>query len=250
MMMVIIGDPENATKEALTESTDAQPATEVDIPSVESLPDESLGDTEAANDEMLAETDESPTASEELLEAESDHDLLEQIYAKQRECRKASILIESKKAALKYAKADYDGLMDELLDLARENDDDEKAAANDADRPILAKLDGDQEEAIEPVDENAWREEPLASLELQAGINAKLEEHGVLTIGHLETLRAEISQGKDDWPKGIGEAKITVIENAVLNWLTAWRNSMSNAEKASQGVKETEVESEGTEICG
>ena len=49
----------------------------------------------------------------------------------------------------------------------------------------------------------------------------KLAEADCRTIWDLEQLRAEISQGRKKWPKGIGETKQTQIEDAVLKWLAA-----------------------------
>ena len=42
-----------------------------------------------------------------------------------------------------------------------------------------------------------------------------------LSVGveDVEDLRAEIAMGRESWPKGIGVAKITIIEDRVLDWL-------------------------------
>ena len=66
---------------------------------------------------------------------------------------------------------------------------------------------------------DAWRIVPIAELGLPKGLAEKLEEARAATIGQLEDLRAEIYQGKAKWPKGVGYAKITKIEDAVLDWL-------------------------------
>ena len=76
---------------------------------------------------------------------------------------------------------------------------------------------------------DAWRECTIAELGahgLRASLVQRLAELGYDTIGKLEDLRAKISTGAvDRWPKGIGEAKITEIENAVVGWLTANRDA-------------------------
>ena len=62
---------------------------------------------------------------------------------------------------------------------------------------------------------------PLDRLELPTRLVQKLAEADCRTIWDLEQLRAEISQGRKKWPKGIGETKETQIEDAVLKWLAA-----------------------------
>ena len=52
-----------------------------------------------------------------------------------------------------------------------------------------------------------------------------MTESGIDTIGELENLRAAISNGKKEWPKGIGKAKITETEDAVITWLTKNRDA-------------------------
>lgn len=73
-----------------------------------------------------------------------------------------------------------------------------------------------------PTSENAWREHELEELAIPGGVLGKLYDAGIETIGELEDLRAKIANGKADWPKGVGEAKVTVIENAVVEWLAKW----------------------------
>lgn len=66
------------------------------------------------------------------------------------------------------------------------------------------------------VGNDAWRTCPVTELGITAKQITKLD---VGTIGELEDLRAAISQGKKKWPKGIGPAAVTKIEDAVLDWL-------------------------------
>lgn len=90
------------------------------------------------------------------------------------------------------------------------------------------ELEADEFEVIEwdngpePVAENdAWRTAPFAELGLTAKQNDLFEAAGITTIGGLEDLRARIAQNNPDaqWPKGIGPAKVTDIENRVIDWL-------------------------------
>jgi hypothetical protein len=100
-----------------------------------------------------------------------------------------------------------------------ENDKESKQAANESD---------------------AWKSRPIEELELGNSLTERLIENGIGTIGRLENLRAEIAQGREKWPKGIGEAKITKIEDAVIDWLTKNRDS---------GVFGQQVESEESETA-
>ena len=91
---------------------------------------------------------------------------------------------------------------------------------------------------IEPLTDDDWRSVRLSELNFKPKLQERLEEAGVDTIGRLEDLRAEISQGREKWPKGIGKAKITEIEDAVINWLSKNRDAQILAQaKASTLVE-------------
>lgn len=63
--------------------------------------------------------------------------------------------------------------------------------------------------------------EPLSVLRLKDGVVEKLTEAGAETLWNLEMLRKDISDGRKEWPKGIGKAKVTMIEDAILAWCAA-----------------------------
>lgn len=87
---------------------------------------------------------------------------------------------------------------------------------------------------IEPLTDDAWRSIHISELQLKPKLQERLEEAGIETIGRLEDLRAEISQGREKWPKGIGKAKITEIEDAVIAWLSKNRDAQVLAEAKAQ----------------
>lgn len=88
-------------------------------------------------------------------------------------------------------------------------------------------------------DPDAWRKVSVESLGLPPKLAEKLAEDGLDTIGRLEDRRAEISQGREKWPKGIGAAKVTLIEDAVIKWLTTNRDSqMFKPEAATAAATE------------
>lgn len=80
-----------------------------------------------------------------------------------------------------------------------------------------------------PVDPDAWRSVPVAQLGLTAKINDLLLGVGVSTMGEMEDFRARVADAKEVWPKGIGPAKLTDIENRIVDWLSANRDKFGEA---------------------
>lgn len=84
-------------------------------------------------------------------------------------------------------------------------------------------------EPAAPVVDDAWRKAPFAELHLTEKQNELFAAVGVTTIGGLEDLRADIAMAKAVWPKGIGPAKITDIENRLIDWLDQNRDRFGEA---------------------
>jgi hypothetical protein len=61
----------------------------------------------------------------------------------------------------------------------------------------------------------------IAELRLPAKVQEKLEEAGAVNIWKLEQLRSDIALGREKWPKGIGPAKVTDIEDAIMRWMAS-----------------------------
>lgn len=148
--------------------------------------------------------------------------LLAEIADSETLCANAEEAVTEAKAVLKEAKAEYDGCVMRLRRLA-------KALRNDQDRPLLDGLDAGSQVDVEASESagdpdaqyDALLASPLDALKLPAGIVAKLTEAGVATVGDLEQLREDIMFDRKAWPKGIGPAKVDVIEDAVVDWLSA-----------------------------
>lgn len=85
------------------------------------------------------------------------------------------------------------------------------------------------------VDPDAWKSAPLSALGLPPSLEEKLIGEGMDTIGRLEQRRADISQGKEKWPKGIGPAKVTAIEDAVVGWLTENQHASGQVDEQPAG---------------
>jgi len=148
--------------------------------------------------------------------------LLAEIADAETLCANAEDAVTEAKAVLKEAKAEYDGCVMRLRRLA-------KALRNDQDRPLLDGLDAGSQVDVEASESagdpdaqyDALLASPLDALKLPAGIVAKLTEAGVATVGDLEQLREDIMFDRKKWPRGIGPAKVDLIEDAVVDWLSA-----------------------------
>lgn len=99
---------------------------------------------------------------------------------------------------------------------------------------------------------DAWRSAPFTELGLTFKQNELFEAQGIKTIGQLEDLRARMANGdfSAQWPKGIGPAKVTEIEDRVIDWLDKNRDKFGEVigEEASDpmpGVESVTFSSPG-----
>jgi|GEM_PF-3728118 len=88
--------------------------------------------------------------------------------------------------------------------------------------------------AVSPADPDAWKSVSIDALNLPGKLGEKLKDANAETIGRLENLRAEISQGREKWPPGIGKARVTQIENSIIDWLSKNRDAAVLAEAKAQ----------------
>jgi hypothetical protein len=175
--------------------------------------------------------------------------LLREIAEAETLCANAEEAVTEAKAVLKEAKAEYDGCVMRLRRLA-------KALRNDQDRPLLDGLDAGSQVDVEASESagdpdaqyDALLASPLDALKLPAGIVAKLTEAGVATVGDLEQLREDIMFDRKSWPRGIGPAKVDVIEDAVVDWLSANEHDVVPSDvDGEDDDDETEVNDDGEE---
>ncbi len=82
-----------------------------------------------------------------------------------------------------------------------------------------------EEKTGESKPNNDWRGVLVGELQIKKSILEKLYAADVETIGELVDLQGDISNRKAKWPKGIGEAKVTELEDALTVWLTKNRDS-------------------------
>jgi hypothetical protein len=84
---------------------------------------------------------------------------------------------------------------------------------------------------IEPVNEE-WKQEPLAeALGLTASQKEKFAQASIETMGQFEQLRTDIADRKASWPKGVGEATVTRLVDAAIDWLAVHRDTIEVSEE-------------------
>lgn len=91
-------------------------------------------------------------------------------------------------------------------------------------------------ESTTTADPNAWRKEPIESLGLPPKLTDRLEEAGISTIGELEDKRG--SRDGLRGISGIGPAKVTVIEDAVIGWLSKHRDAGVFEQAAAESTRD------------
>lgn len=161
------------------------------------------------------------------------------------------------KARQKRLKGELEDLMEQLqycgLD-SEEKENEESSTSTSMCTQATAKItptvEVDSQQQQEPsyqdskaeIAESEWRSVPIEKLvDIASSTIEKLKEANVDTLGELEDLRAKISNGKAEWPKGIGPKKVDAIENAVIDWFTKHPVAGEDCETVSteENVSET-----------
>lgn len=94
----------------------------------------------------------------------------------------------------------------------------------------------------------AWREASVTQLGLKPSLETLLiETHSIATIGQLVDLQTKIGDRREDWPKGIGEAKITQIEDAMTTWLSRNRDRVNDSRNVPVTVVDETTSQESEE---
>jgi hypothetical protein len=211
---------------------------ELDDTDVLTEPAEELQDSEAvaeptdAASELLAEpvaeapaeATPQPTATAELPQHVREH--YDAIREKEREVRELECVFLDAKREAKDAKEEFELADKSLRDLISRGPDPQRKLPlkDDELSPLPAALPPQP-----PASPDAWRAAPLIELGLTLKQNELFAEIGVTTIGALEDFRAEIAEGQAAWPKGIGPAKVTDIENRIVDWLDKNRDKFGEA---------------------
>jgi hypothetical protein len=199
--------------------------------------------TDIEADEQEAVTEAIPAGAAEVLQP-TYHQQLE--WAKD-EFTEISLEAASVEAQLKILKADMKAALKRLRNLIDKGSC-EAALSSNAAKKRLDQEPWDSQETNQTTtqsDSDAWRFAPISDLDLGESLTNKLLENGIETLGELEDLRAKIADRKAEWPKGIGEAKITKIEDAVITWLE--NNQPMEVPEVTEVVERVEENAEESE---
>lgn len=160
-----------------------------------------------------------------------DEKLQEEIHALGERIGRTMVELSRQKSLAKRLQERIDDMVDELDDLISNEKNPTITASGDASEGKSEEIGqdvGDGETGdVAPTWSN-WEEASIAELQAHGLKNAtceRLMEFGINTIGQLERLRAKVGNREETWPKGIGPAKVTQIEDSVIAWLTKNRDS-------------------------
>jgi hypothetical protein len=175
----------------------------------------------------------------------------EQIRAKEREVRELEMHADLAKAEASRRKKEFEESDLELRNLISRGPDLQTKLPFDGgntaeSKAAMAASNGDGE---------AWRAVKIDALGLPPAVTEKLVAADMETMGRLEDRRSQIILGREKWPKGIGEAKVTLIEDAMIKWLTANRDKHGEPEAAelataSNGDGHADAQAEHTAEVG
>jgi len=209
-----------------------------------------LDDSESEEDNIAGEADLRDDEPDTTPDPPKPDKFREKMFELERACQFAEREVEEAKVAKKEADVVYARAVADLRNYIRN-------IYSDMDRPLFNTLKKDKPpepaepaKPSEPANNHAeLMLQPIDVLDLPGGIALKLEEAHVQTVGHLEKLRGEIALGNEKWPKGIGPAKVTTIEDAVTDWIAA--NYQESGASGNEAEKiETEVDDDGEEESG
>lgn len=156
--------------------------------------------------------------TDELVRLREKEKLLERIRKTAAKSRKLKLDLDEAKENCKTIKRSWEEAVSTLTLLCDSAKTGQKLLLPIDERPQEDEDEGDDDVGE---DDDAWRDTPLDDLAVSDGSLKLLRQAGVDSLGQLEDLRRDISEGRAEWPKGIGEAKVTHIEDAVVQWLAA-----------------------------
>jgi hypothetical protein len=194
----LVDDSQTTVVDDAGDAAELETSAEVDPTDIEADEQEAATGNESTTPQPIPDLQ--PSYQEQLDEA---GDEFTEISLEVSECEKK----------LKSLKADAKAALKRLENLIA------RGATEASQTTVVAKPQEFTPAEIPTPDSDAWRFAPISDLDLGESLTDKLLENGIETLGELEDLRAKISDRKAEWPKGIGEAKITKIEDAVITWL-------------------------------
>lgn len=193
----------------------------------------------------------------EPIDDDDEENISDELREARREFIRASIELARAKKAQKRCQKRFDYCLETMMDLTQdqiggEDPEDDGGSDGDSDKPHSSTV-GDPStpaapaEPVREVSRDEWQTVSIDQLGLKESLCEKLKEAGLDTIGRLESRRAEIYSGFEKWPKGIGQAKVTEIENAVLEWLAKNRQDDDKIATAIDGELADSVDPDAPE---
>lgn len=190
--------------------------------------------------------------------ADDEENISDELREARREFIRASIELARAKKAQKRCQKRFDYCLEMMMDLTQDqiggddSDDSDGESDGDSDEPHSATVADSTPVAPaahirEVISRDEWQKVSIDQLGLKESLCEKLKEAGLDTIGRLESRRAEIYSGFEKWPKGIGQAKVTEIENAVLDWLAKNRQDDDKISTSTEGELADSVDPDALE---
>lgn len=180
-----------------------------------------------------------PLTDQQIAKQKAEADFRERIERLSRNVTQCALAWTAAKDQAKFAKKMFDEAIEMLTNATDQGPCYMPLFDRNAPAEPASELDVDVSAPAEPAepepDPNAWRAPSVNEIGLKPKLAETLLEAGIETIGMLEDLRADISQGRKKWPKGIGAAKVTQIEDAVINWLSKNRDRAAIENAADDG---------------
>lgn len=196
-------------------------------------------------DRLDSESDLTEDSDGDEPSGDDEENISDELREAQREFIRSSMELARAKKAQKRCQKRFDYCLEMMMDLTQDqiggddSDEGDGESDGDCDGPESATVAGSSPaspaEPIREVSRDEWQKVSIDQLGLKETLCEKLKEAGLDTIGRLESRRAEIYSGFEKWPKGIGQAKVTEIENAVLNWLAKNRQDDDKITTAGDG---------------
>lgn len=177
-----------------------------------SLPGEGEGEDTSRQGEDVGATDDT-TDEQTVADLSLTTTEREELFRRQDRVLSAELTIESLKEDSKSAKEDLKAAQKSLRTYIIELREKDRARQG-------GEVEGEAAPATsqQTLTPTSWRDVPLSELSIPDYLVEKLAEHHLTTFGQLEDLRASVSLGRSNWPKGIGEAKITILVDAGMKF--------------------------------
>lgn len=219
---------------------------ELALVSVEEGSDDEFVNPDAANQGEEVDGDSDPTDENPISDLSLTPTERNELFSRQDRVLSAELQIESLKEDTKTAKDELKtaqkSLRTYIIELREKDRARQGGVVEDSQQSTAAPA------TLTPT---SWRAVPLSTLEIPDYLLEKLAEHSITTFGALEDLRGDISSGRAKWPKGVGEAKVTLLVDAGMKFWVDHPEYLAAANgEVVEGGDETIAADQRTEVAG